>query len=409
MLKIAIIGATGNVGREIIRLIDNASEHANSIWSRFVFDKKDELQIILVASMKSHGVKIKVFNNYLDVQDIDTFFSKTDYIDVLFSCASNDISEKYVAKMTNRCGIIIDKTEYFRDKVDLIIPEINGNIIKNLHQNSTAHFNTHDAESTATQILGKIENGIVSSPHDAESAATQILGKIENGIVSSPNCVAIPIILALNSIKMYVKRIIISTYQSMSGGGLQNVEHFTEQTHEYLAFLDNYKNNLHTGNEIFPKTLAFNAIPHIGSMLEEGTTTEEQKIIKEVRKMLTLNDNIEICVTSVRIPTIIGHGMTIFLDLHNLPEAFTENSLKNFIIQHLIQQKGLIVNQNNTYTTTIEAVNKENVFVGRIKTHSPGSISMWVTCDNIKKGAALNALQIAEAYIDERFFKSHRK
>lgn len=443
VIKIAIIGATGGVGREIIRLLNSGffydelyekSGKFTNIDSTNI-DSNLEFEVTLVASDNSSGLSVKVLDKNVLIKGINQFMSEIeiesgdhngDHYYIIFSCASSEISEKYVTKMLktlkklNNSSLIIDKTEYFRKKAPLVIPELNGHVVREdilneisqeVRQNEICQSKVFQNEVFQNEVLQK-ESGQDESCHKLSQNAK---------LVSSPNCVAIPLIMLLYPVRDFIKRVVVSTYQSVSGAGINAVNSFYEQTQDLLPYLQDYSKNNHSGQEIFQKNLAFNAIPQIGSIDEDGLSSEERKIVEEAQ--LFLGKKIPISVTSVRVPTIVGHGMSVNIEFCNFSkkpyfDRFVRDvddlnntfpNVKEFLKFHLNKQKGVVVCDENDYMTTIESVNRNQVFVSRMRLDNSqkNTVSMWAVCDNMRKGAALNSMQIACEFLKSRMYNSN--
>ncbi len=328
--NIAVVGATGNVGREVINILAQRNFPIGEIHA--------------LASEKSLGKNISFGDQEnLIVEDLADFnFSK---IDIIFSCASEAVTEMLRAKTTTSSAIIIDKSSLYRmdNRVPLIVPEVNADKLD-------AYKNIN--------------------------------------IISSPNCNAIPISIVLNPLEenFGVKRAVISTYQAVSGAGRDAMDELYEQTKGRFVFKD-------LEPIYFPKPIAFNIIPQIGSFEIDGYTGEENKIRQELKKILA--KNIEISVTSVRVPVFMGHGASINIELE---EEYDLEEIKKVLssaqgVEFLYDPK--------SYDTPLDIVGSDKVHVSRLRKDSDrnNAINLWIMSDNLRKGAALNAVQIAEELI----------
>ena len=329
--NIAIIGATGNVGREILNIIEERKFPYNNIFA--------------LASDKSEGKKLKFGENSLEVNKLSNFSFKN--IDIVLSSPGAGISKIFVPKAVSDGAIVIDNTSFFRmDKdVPLIVPEVNSKEI--------AKFK-------------------------------------KKRIIANPNCSTIQMVLALKPIHdLYgIKRIVVSTYQSTSGAGKSAMDELFHQT------LDVYKNKP-LRPKFFTKRIAFNLIPHIDDFLDDGQTKEEQKMERETKKIL--DPKIEVFATCVRVPVFVGHGESINIETKKKIDLKKINSsLKNFPGLSVIDKK-----KNGGYVTPDETAGQNNVFISRIRIDKTlkNSLAMWVVADNLRKGAALNSVQIAEELI----------
>ena len=334
-MNIAIVGATGNVGRKLIEVLEKKNF---SVTEAF-----------LVASSKSSGKKINFLGKEHTVEDLEKFdFSK---VKIAFFAAGSAVAEKWAPIAANKT-IVIDNSKFFRKDSDipLIVPEVNS------------------------KELSKFKN---------------------KNIIANANCSVIPIVVALKPLHdLYnVKRIVASTYQSVSGVGKAGMDELLSQTKEILE-------NKNVQSKNFTKQIAFNAIPHIDSFLENGSTKEEQKNHDEIKKIL--DKNINVTSTCVRIPVLVSHSISINIEFHKKPKI-------EEIKKVLSSSPGCIVvdeHKDGGYITPVEAENKFETFISRIRQDSSqeNSINMWIVSDNLLKGAALNAVEIAETLIENNFY-----
>ncbi|WFW29659.1 MAG: aspartate-semialdehyde dehydrogenase [Wolbachia endosymbiont of Menacanthus eurysternus] len=336
--KIAVVGATGKVGREVLNIL-----------SEFQNEEKISIDsIVALASKESDGKKISFGERELNVLCLENYnFSKTD---IAIFCSEADVSKKYVPIATKTGCIVIDNSSYFRMKsgVPLIIPEINKK---------------------------------------------KIIGYKNHNIISSPNCTVIQMLLALHLLhqKAKIKRIVASTYQSTSGAGKAAMDELYYQTKK--IFMNESKKP-----EIFPKQIAFNCIPHIGEFMRDGSTIEEWKMREETKKIL--EENIKVTATCVRVPVFIGHAMTVNVEFHR---AITEEQIYK-VLSEETENNGVLVydrRENEKYATQIDVVQENAVYVSRIRKDNTikNGLNMWIVTDNLRKGAALNMVQIFEILI----------
>ena len=327
-MKFAIIGATGNVGRKTIDILEKS--------------KLDIEQLHLVASKNSSGKKIKFKGKDLTVVALENYdFEKAD---ITFFAAGSSISEKY-AKNASQKTIVIDNSKYFRmDKdVPLIVPEVNPEDIKK-HKN----------------------------------------------IIANPNCSTIQMVLALKPLhKIFkIKRIVVSTYQAVSGAGKAAMDELVSQTKDYLD-----KKKIKSKN--FTKQIAFNLIPHIDVFVEDGYTQEEWKMENETKKILS--ESIKVSATCVRVPVITSHSESVnieFEDIYNLDKVkrlLSEAPGCKLVDEHV----------DGGYITPLEAQDDFKTFISRVRKDRSNekAINMWIVSDNLLKGAALNSVQIAETLV----------
>ena len=334
-MNIAIVGATGNVGRKLIEVLEKKNF---SVTEAF-----------LVASSKSSGKKINFLGKEHIVEDLEKFdFSK---VKIAFFAAGSTVAEKWATVAANKT-IVIDNSKFFRKDSDipLIVPEVNS------------------------KELSKFKN---------------------KNIIANANCSVIPIVVALKPLHdLYnVKRIVASTYQSVSGVGKAGMDELLSQTKEILE-------NKNVQSKNFTKQIAFNAIPHIDSFLENGSTKEEQKNHDEIKKIL--DKKINVTSTCVRIPVLVSHSISINIEFHKKPKI-------EEIKKVLSSSPGCIVvdeHKDGGYITPVEAENKFETFISRIRQDfsQENSINMWIVSDNLLKGAALNAVEIAETLIENNFY-----
>ena len=327
-MKFAIIGATGNVGRKTVSILEKST--------------LDIDELFLVASKNSSGKKIKFKNKELTVTNLDNYdFKKAD---ITFFAAGSSISEKY-AKEASKKTIIIDNSKYFRmDKeVPLIVPEVNPGDIKK-HKN----------------------------------------------IIANPNCSTIQMVVALKPLheKFNIKRIIVSTYQAVSGAGKAAMDELVSQTKDYLD-----KKKIKSKN--FTKQIAFNLIPHIDVFVDDGYTKEEWKMENETKKILS--ENVKVTATCVRVPVITSHSESVNVEFE------TDYDIKK-VKKILSEAKGCkLVDEHidGGYITPLEAENDFKTFISRVRKDRSNekAINMWIVSDNLLKGAALNSVQIAETLV----------
>jgi len=329
--KVAIAGATGNVGRELVLLLEERNFPAS--------------EIIPLASSRSAGKKIEYKDKQLVCQDLSTFdFSG---VDIVFSSPGGAISKKYSPIAVKAGAIVIDNTSVWRmdDDVPLVVPEVNPQDLKN----------------------------------------------IKKGIVANPNCSTIQMLVALKPLHdiAKIKRVVVSTYQATSGSGKDAMDELFNQTAGI------YKNDA-VKPKVFTKQIAFNCIPHIDVFMDDGYTKEEWKMRVETKKIL--DKNIEVSATAVRVPVFTGHAEAITVECENeMNEDIARKSFKNTKGLKLIDNR-----ENGGYVTQFESVGNDDVYISRLRndTSKENSITFWCVSDNVRKGAALNTIQIAEKMIE---------
>ena len=330
-MKFAIIGATGNVGRKTIDILEKSTLNIDELF--------------LVASRNSSGKKIKFKGKELVVIALEDFnFEKAD---ITFFAAGTSIAEKY-AKNASKKTVVIDNSKYFRmDKnVPLIVPEVNPDDIKK-HKN----------------------------------------------IIANPNCSTIQMVLALKPLhKIFkIKRIVVSTYQAVSGAGKDAMDELVSQTRD---FLDNKK----IKSKNFTKQIAFNLIPHIDVFVEDGYTKEEWKMENETKKILS--ENIKVSATCVRVPVITSHSESVNVEFD---KDFNIDEIKK-LLKEAPGCKLVDEHIDGGYITPLEAQDDFTTYISRVRKDRSNkkAINMWIVSDNLLKGAALNSVQIAETLVKDK-------
>ena len=331
-MNIAIVGATGNVGRKIIEVLEKKNFPVSNLY--------------FVASSKSAGSKLKFKGKEIKVENLETFdFSKAK---ITFFSAGGKISEKY-APIAAKYSVVIDNSSHFRmdPDVPLIVPQVNSSHLKNIKKN----------------------------------------------IIANPNCSTAQLVIILKPLHdlFNIKRVVISTYQSTSGAGKAPMDELIEQT---KLSLENKK----IISKNFTKQIAFNAIPHIDLFVDEGYTKEELKMVNETKKIL--DSKIELTATCVRIPVMVSHAESINIEFE---KTFTLEK----IVEALDNANGCKVvddRKDGGYITPVEAEGKNETFISRIRkdNSNKNSINLWCVSDNLLRGAALNAVEIAEAYVKSK-------
>ena len=335
--NIAVVGATGAVGNEIIQILEQRDFPIDNLY--------------LLASAKSKGKKIEFKGEELIVEDLAEFdFSKAHI--GLFS-PGGKISAEFAPKAAKAGCIVIDNTSHFRmqNNVPLIVPEVNPNTLEEFFQDDK-----------------------------------------RTNIISNPNCSTIQMVVALKPLheKSIINRIVVSTYQAVSGAGKIGMDELFNQTQTIYA-------NQEVKKDKFTKQIAFNVIPHIGSFLNNGNTEEEQKMIDETKKIL--DEGIKVSATCVRTAVFIGHSEAINIEFDSPLDAKEAQEI-------LEKSEGISVidhRKDEGYVTPVEIAGEDKVYISRIRNDETldNGISLWVVSDNLRKGAALNAVQIAELIISE--------
>jgi aspartate-semialdehyde dehydrogenase len=331
--RVAVVGATGNVGREMLNILEEVA---------FPIDK-----IHAIASRKSIGVEVSFGDKIIKCQDVEQFDFST--VDLVLMSVSGKFSKEWSPKIGAAGPIVIDNSSAWRmdPDVPLIVPEVN--------------------------------------PDDVEWASRK-------NIIANPNCSTAQLVVALKPLhdRAKIKRVVVSTYQSVSGAGKEGMDELWDQTKGVFVLGAPEPKK-------FPKQIAFNVIPFIGAFQEDGYTDEEAKMWNETHKMI--DPSIKLTVTCVRVPVMVGHSEAVNIEFYNhLDEDEARDLLR--------ESPGVIVIDQRTdkgYMTPKEAQGEFPVFVSRIRndTTVEHGLNLWVVADNLRKGAALNAVQIAQL-LDER-------
>ncbi len=327
--KVAVVGATGNVGREMLNILADREFPAD--------------EVVALASRRSLGTDCSYGEKTLNTLDLDTYdFTGTDI--ALFAIGS-DATKKYGPKAAAAGAVVIDNSSLYRydPDVPLIVPEVN--------------------------------------PDD-------VMGYTKKNIIANPNCSTAQMVVALKPLhdRATIKRVVVSTYQSVSGAGKDGMDELWNQT----------KGMYVPGQEVepakFTKQIAFNVIPHIDVFMEDGSTKEEWKMVAETKKIV--DPKIKIHATCVRVPVFVGHSEALNIEFE---EELDEDEARDI----LRESQGIMVvdkREDGGYTTPIECVGDYATYISRIRTDPTcdNALSMWCVSDNLRKGAALNAVQIAE-------------
>ncbi len=326
--RVAVMGATGNVGRALLQMLVERKFPASDVHA--------------LASARSKGKKVGFGDSELKVQDLANFdFSQ---VDLVLASAGGETSLAHAPRAAAAGAIVVDNSSAFRmhEQVPLVVPEVNP-----------------EALALAPPI----------------------------GIVANPNCSTIQMVAALKPIHdaFVIKRVVVSTYQSVSGGGKAAMDELFDQTKGVFTTQT-------VAPAKFTKPIAFNAIPHIDSFLDDGSTKEEWKMRVETNKIL--DPNIKVHANCVRIPVFVGHGEMVNVEC---AQAFDLDAVRDL----LEDAPGvLVVDQpiDGGYMTPAEISGDNGVYISRIRRDDtvPHGLSMWIVSDNLRKGAALNTVQIAE-------------
>ncbi len=327
--KIVVVGATGNVGREMLNILDER---------QFPVD-----EIAALASRKSMGTEVSFGDRTLKTLDLDTF-DFTGWDMALFAVGS-EATRTYAPRAAAAGCVVIDNSSLYRydPDVPLVVPEVNPEAV---------------------------------------------LGYARKNIIANPNCSTAQMVVALKPLhdRARIRRVVVSTYQSVSGSGKEGIDELWNQTKGIFV------PGQEVAPSVYPKQIAFNVIPHIDVFLEDGSTKEEWKMVAETKKIL--DKSIKVTATCVRVPVFVGHSESINIEFEDhLDEAEARDILREAPGVMVIDKR-----EAGGYVTPIECVGDYATFISRIRQDPTidNGINLWCVSDNLRKGAALNAVQIAE-------------
>jgi aspartate-semialdehyde dehydrogenase len=337
--SVAVVGATGNVGREMLKIIEERGFPVSEVHA--------------IASRKSVGTEVSFGEKTLKCKDLDTFdFSKVDFV---IMSAGGNVSKEWSPKIGRAGALVIDNSSAWRydPECPLVVPEVNGHVLE-------AYMKRNDRRN----------------------------------IIANPNCSTAQMVVALKPLHDHarIKRVVVATYQSVSGAGKEGMDELWHQT----------KGKYVPGQEIqakkFTKDIAFNCIPHIDVFMDDGYTKEEWKMKAETMKIL--DPKIKVTATCVRVPVFVGHSEAINVEFENAISA-------QEAMEILRKAPGCMVvdrRENGGYITPQECAGEDATYISRIREDSTveNGLSMWVVSDNLRKGAALNAIQIAEMIVNKK-------
>jgi aspartate-semialdehyde dehydrogenase len=331
---VAVVGATGAVGTEMIAILEERKFPVGDLRA--------------LASSRSVGGTISFKDQELVIQELtEESFAGVDL--ALFS-AGAEISRKFAPLAVQAGAVVIDNSAAWRmdPEVPLVVPEVNK-----------ADLNWH------------------------------------KGVIANPNCSTIQMVVALEPLHTAarIKRIVVTTFQSVSGTGKEAMDELLEESRDLLSFKE-------VTPSVYPHQIAFNCLPHIDDFLPTGYTKEEMKMVNETRKIMG-DDTIQVTATTVRVPVYVGHSESVNIETESKLSANEARAL-------LAEAPGVMVYDNPShkiYPTPLDVAGKDEVYVGRIREDEsiPNGLNLWIVADNLRKGAALNAIQIAEALIETAF------
>ncbi|SEK68619.1 aspartate-semialdehyde dehydrogenase [Roseovarius nanhaiticus] len=327
--RVAVVGATGNVGREMLNILAERQFPAD--------------EVVALASRKSLGSEVSYGDKTLKTKDLDAF-DFTGWDIALFAIGS-DATKIYAPKAAKAGCIVIDNSSLYRYDADvpLVVPEVNPEAVEQVHKRN---------------------------------------------IIANPNCSTAQMVVALKPLhdRARIKRVVVSTYQSVSGAGKEGIDELWDQTKSIYNPTDDKP------AKKFTKQIAFNVIPHIDVFMDSGETKEEWKMVAETKKIV--DPNIKVTATCVRVPVFVGHSEAINIEF----EEFLDEDEARDILR---EAPGIMVidkRQDGGYVTPVECVGDFATFISRIRQDSTieNGLNLWCVSDNLRKGAALNAVQIAE-------------
>ncbi|MET3597859.1 aspartate-semialdehyde dehydrogenase [Mesorhizobium shonense] len=339
--KVVVVGATGNVGREMLNILDERGFPAS--------------EVVALASRRSQGTEVSFGDRTLKVKALDTYdFSDTD---ICVMSAGGNVSKEWSPKIGKQSCVVIDNSSAFRydPDVPLIVPEVNPDAIEQFSRKN---------------------------------------------IIANPNCSTAQLVVALKPLHdvATIKRVVVATYQSVSGAGKEGMDElFTQTRAVFVADQVDVKK--------FTKRIAFNVIPHIDVFLDDGFTKEEWKMVAETKKML--DPKIKLTATCVRVPVFIGHSEAVNIEFE---KPITADEARE-ILRDAPGCQVLDKRENGGYITPLESAGEDATFISRIREDSTvdNGLSMWVVSDNLRKGAALNAVQIAELLVERGLIQPKKK
>ncbi len=339
--KVAVVGATGNVGREMLNILAERNFPAD--------------EVVAIASRRSQGVECSFGDKILKVKAIDHFdFSD---VDICLMSAGGAVSKEWSPKIAAQGAVVIDNSSAWRmdPDVPLIVPEVNADAIS---------------------------------------------GFTKKNIIANPNCSTAQLVVALKPLhdKAKIKRVVVATYQSVSGAGKEAMDELFSQSKAVFT-IDEVE------TKKFPKRIAFNVIPEIDVFMEDGYTKEEWKMMMETKKIL--DPRIKLTATCVRVPVFVGHSEAVNIEFENPISADEAREILRNAPGCLVIDK----REPGGYVTPYECVGEDATYISRIREDPTidNGLQMWVVSDNLRKGAALNTIQIAECLINRKLIQAKRR
>src|SRR6266508_3738828 len=339
--KVAVVGATGNVGREMLNILAERAFPAD--------------EMVALASQRSQGVEVSYGDKILKIKTLDHYdFSD---VDICLMSAGSAVSKEWSPKIAASGAVVIDNSSCWRMDADvpLIVPEVN---------------------------------------------ADAIAGFRKKGIIANPNCSTAQLVVALKPLhdKAKIKRVVVSTYQSVSGAGKAAMDELFAQTKAVYTVEEIEAKN-------FPKRIAFNLIPHIDAFMDDGFTKEEWKMVVETKKIL--DPKIKVVATCVRVPVFIGHSEAVSIEFEQPISADEAREVLRNAPGCLVIDK----REAGGYVTPFECAGEDATYISRVREDPTvdNGLVLWCVSDNLRKGAALNAVQIAECLINRKLIQAKRK
>ena len=339
--KVAVAGATGNVGREMLNILDERKFPAD--------------EVVALASRRSVGTEVSYGDRTLKVKALENYdFSD---VDICLMSAGGDVSKEWSPKIGAQGAVVIDNSSAWRYDADvpLIVPEVN---------------------------------------------ADAVAGFTKKNIIANPNCSTAQLVVALKPLhdKATIKGVVVSTYQSVSGAGKEGMDELFAQTKAVYTATD-------LVTKKFPKRIAFNVIPHIDVFMEDGYTKEEWKMMMETKKIL--DPKIRLTATCVRVPVFIGHSEAVNIEFENPISADEAREILRKAPGCLVIDK----REPGGYVTPYESAGEDATYISRIREDATveNGLVLWCVSDNLRKGAALNAIQIAECLINRKLINAKKK
>jgi aspartate-semialdehyde dehydrogenase len=338
--KVAVVGATGNVGREMLAILAERAFPAD--------------EVVALASRRSQGSEVSFGDKVLKTKTLDTYdFSD---VDLCLMSAGGEISKEWSPKIAAQGAVVIDNSSAWRydSDVPLVVPEVNAEAVRD----------------------------------------------VKKGIIANPNCSTAQLVVALKPLhdRAVIKRVVVATYQSVSGAGKDGMDELDRQTKALYSLQD-------VQEKKFPKRIAFNLIPQIDVFMEDGFTKEEWKMMAETKKIL--DPKIKLTATCVRVPVFISHSEAVNVEFEKPISADEARDILRAAPGIMVVDK----REPGGYITPHEAAGEDATYISRIREDSTveNGLAFWCVSDNLRKGAALNAIQIAEALVNRNLLASKKK